>query len=96
MPWEPAPLDETVAALQRDVAFIVAFTCVRVLSNRADLQFAVNLRRGEHVPRGEAKFADGTTVEFQDIGAPQPGLPTMGVAELVEHVASFNLGAPLP
>lgn len=96
MPWEP--LDETVTALQRDVAYMVTHTAVVVHSNREELRHVVNTRRGQIVPRGEAKYADGTTIEFQDIGMPQPGARTLTVAELIERVLhdASNLGLGLP
>lgn len=85
-PWEPAPVTETVALLQRDFAYAVAFTAVKVHSNRPELQILVNTARGQIVPRGECKFTDGTTVEFQDIGMCQPGVPQMTVQELMAWV----------
>lgn len=86
MPWEPAPVEETLAALQRDVAYIVKYTGVTVHSNREALRMVVNMPRGQLIPRSEARFTDGTTIEFQDIGAPQPGAPVLMVDELIARV----------
>jgi hypothetical protein len=86
-PWEQLPatvevtpaavLETTVAAMQRDMAYMVRFTAVRVHSNRPELCLTVNTVRGQIVPRGVCTFADGTTTEFQDIGMPQPGCETL-------------------
>lgn len=81
-PWEtetlPAvPVEDTVRLLQQDFAYAVRFTAVRVHSNRPELCITVNTLRGQIIPRGKAKFADGTTTEFLDIGMPQPGAPTL-------------------
>jgi len=83
MPWEPAPVQETVALLQRDVAYMVTHTGVMVHSNRPELRMLVNTPRGQIIPRNECRFTDGTTLEFQDIGMPQPGRPTMTVQEII-------------
>lgn len=86
MPWEPVPTEETLALLQKDVAFMVLHSAVLVHSNRPELQILVNVRRGEIVPRNECKFTDGTTLEFQDIGMPQPNMPLMTVKDLLAMV----------
>lgn len=90
LPWEidtPAKsTGDTVRDLQRDMAYIVAYTAVMVHSSRAELRMLVNTRRGQIVPRGECTFSDGTTVEFADIGAPQIGAPEMAVPDLVARV----------
>jgi hypothetical protein len=89
-PWEPEPaplsVDETLAALRRDFAYVVRNTAVTVHSNRDALAMLVNTPRGQIIPRGEVKFSDGTTVEFQDIGMCQPGAPYMTVPELLTKV----------
>lgn len=85
-PWEPAPLPETVAKLQADMAYIVAYTGVVVHSSRPELRALVNTKRGQIVPRGEVKFSDGTTLELQDIGAPQVGAPEMTVRDLMTQI----------
>lgn len=91
-PWEqlPArvekPLTETVTAIQRDLAYMATHTGVLVHSNNPALQMLVNTARGQIVPRNECRFTDGTTVEFQDIGMPQPGAPLMTVGELLAKV----------
>lgn len=94
MPWEPAPVEETLALLQKDVAYMVTHTCVVVRSNREELRLRVNTLRGQIVPRGECKFSDGTTIEYQDLGMPQPGVLEMTVDELTTHVWQLarNLG----
>lgn len=86
MPWEPVPVAETLALLQQDVAYMVTHTAVLVHSNRPELQMLVNVPRGEIVPRNECKFTDGTTLELQDIGMPQPGAPLMTVKNLLAQV----------
>ena len=85
-PWEPATVEENLTALQRDVAYIVQCTAVKVHSTRPELSMMVNTARGQIVPQGVCRFTDGTSVEFHDIGAPQPGLSYMTVADLVTHV----------
>lgn len=93
-PWEPPAVkttDETVAALQRDFAYAVQMTAVRVRSNRPELEITVNTQRGQIVPQGQSKFTDGTTIEFQDIGMPQPGLRTMTVEELLRMVTEITI-----
>lgn len=86
MPWEPAPLDETVKALQADMRYALAHTGVLVHSKHEALQMLVNTRRGQIIPRGECKLDDGSTLEFQDIGMPQVGAPLMTVQELIARV----------
>jgi hypothetical protein len=88
MPWEPVPVSETVALLQRDFAYAVQMTAVCVHSNRPEFQIVVNTRRGQIVPRGECKFTDGSTIEIRDLGMPQVGCSEMTVRELMEHVWS--------
>lgn len=85
-PWEPAPVQETVALLQRDFAYAVQMTAILVHSNQPALSMLVNTARGQIVPRGQCKFTDGSTVELQDIGMPQINAPTMTVAELMARV----------
>lgn len=91
-PWEtppqlPAkPLEDTVAKMQRDMAYMVQYTAVFVRSSHEALQMVVNTARGQVVPRGECRFADGTTLEFQDLGMPQPGAPSMSIEELMQRV----------
>lgn len=84
-PWEPVPVEDTVKALQQDMAFLVTHTAVLVRSNRVELRGVVNTPRGQIVPRGEVRFTDGTTLEFQDLGAPQPGTDTMTVDDIVKR-----------
>jgi hypothetical protein len=86
MPWEPIPAEETLALVQADLRYMTNHTAVLVHSNRPELQILVNVRRGEIVPRNEVKFKDGTTLEFQDIGMPQPKAPLMTVKELLAMV----------
>lgn len=92
-PWDlppetlPAvPVEDTVAALQRDVAYLVTHTGILVHSRHEALQMLVNTARGQIIPRGECRFTDGSTLEFQDIGMPQPSAPAMTVRELVAQV----------
>jgi hypothetical protein len=95
-PWEQLPavvepaatpaVEETVTLLQRDFAYAVQYTAVRVHSPHTELQFTVNTPRGQIVPRGECKLSDGSVLEFQDIGMPQPDAPTATVQELVAMV----------
>lgn len=96
-PWEPVPVEETLALLQRDLAYAVQYTAVVVHSNRPELAMCVNTKRGQIVPLGECKFTDGTTLELQDIGMPQVGAPTMTVPELMTRVwnAARELGLEL-
>jgi hypothetical protein len=95
MPWEaPADeppersLEETVKALQADMAFAVRHTAVLVRSDNALLRMVVNTERGQLMPPGAVTFTDGSTVEFQDIGMCQLGVPTMTVHELAKAVFS--------
>ena len=88
-PWEqlPAiPMEETLLALQRDVAYMVTHTAILVRSGRTELQMLVNTPRGQIVPRGECRFTDGSTFELQDIGMPQPGVPHLTVQELMARI----------
>lgn len=94
-PWEQlpataepaqAPTTDVIAALQADMRYMVSHTAVMVHSSRTDLHMLVNTARGQIVPRGVCTFADGTTLEFQDIGMPQVGAPVMTVAELTATV----------
>lgn len=82
-PPAPASVDETVAALQRDFAYTVAYTAVLVHSNRPEFQMVVNTLRGQIVPRGQCRFTDGSTFELQDIAMPQPGAEVVAVPDLV-------------
>lgn len=82
-PWEqPTPLADTVAALQRDLAYMVTHTAVLVHSNHPALAMLVNTPRGQLV-RGQCEFTDGTTMELQDVGMPQVGASEMSVQELI-------------
>lgn len=89
-PWEVAPaepsLEETVRLLQRDFAIAVQLTAIVVHSNREEFRMTVNTRRGQIIPRGECRFSDGTTIEFQDIGMCQPNVHTMAVQEIMAKV----------
>lgn len=91
LPWEPeAPavmtVENTVQALQRDFAYAVRMTAIVVHSNNSAFAATVNTDRGQIIPRGEVKFSDGTTVELQDIGMPQPKTPYMTVREIMTRV----------
>lgn len=85
-PWEPAPVPDTVAALQRDFAYAVRMTAVAIHSNNPAFVAIINTDRGQIVPRGEVKFTDGTTVELQDIGMCQPQTPYMTVQDIMARV----------
>lgn len=75
-PAAPAmPIEKQVELLTRDFATAVAYTAVLVHSPHAALQILVNVPRGQIIPQGVAKYSDGSTVYFQDIGMPQPGAP---------------------
>lgn len=95
-PWETPQLpaatqsttEETLRFLQKDIAHMVTHTAVLVHSSNPALQMLVNTARGQIIPRGECKFTDGTTLEFQDIGMPQPKTPYMSVQELIAKVWS--------
>lgn len=97
-PWEQlpvtaepaqAPAADVVAALQADLRYMVSHTAVLVHSSRPELQMLVNTARGQIVPRGECKFTDGSTIEFQDIGMAQVGAPSMTVRDLMARVWSI-------
>jgi hypothetical protein len=90
MPWEPVPVEETVALLQRDFAYAVINTAVFVHSNQVALRMMVNTARGQIVPRGVGRFIDGSTVEFQDLGMPQPNAPEMTIEQLVKQIADVT------
>lgn len=105
-PWEQLPAvqaapeppavrstEDTVALLQRDFAYAVQMTAVLVHSNQPALAMLINTARGQIVPRGQCKFTDGSTVEFQDIGMPQPNAPLMTVQELMARV--WNIASEL-
>lgn len=94
-PWEQlpavpepvqAPAADTVALLQRDVAYMVTHTAVLVHSTHESLRTLVNTPRGQIVPRGECKFTDGSTFELQDIGMPQINAPVMTVQKLMAYL----------
>jgi hypothetical protein len=82
MPWEPS-LEDVVRALRADMQFMHAFTAILVRSQNEELRMVVNTERGQVMPEGKCTFKDGTTIEFQDIGMPQIGVPTMTTKELV-------------
>lgn len=103
-PWEqlPAvvehPIADTVSAMQRDMAYMVRFTCIVVHSNCPELQITVNTVRGQIIPRGECKFTDGSKFELQDIGMPQIGVPEMTVQDLlamISDIAILTMGLEL-
>lgn len=87
-PWEqePTPLENIVAAMQRDLAYMVTHTAVLVHSKHAALAMLVNTPRGQRVPKGECKLSDGSTFEFQDVGMPQVNAPEMSVPDLLKRV----------
>lgn len=88
-PWETASepsLAETVRALQADMAYAIGHTAILVRSSNTLLRMVANTVRGQSMPPGVCTFTDGSTVEFQDIGMPQAGVPEMTVPELVRAV----------
>ena len=85
-PKPGATVEDVVHALQRDMVYMVSHTGVTVHSQHEALQMLVNTPRGQIIPRGECKLTDGSTIEFQDIGAPQVGAPVMTVKELMARV----------
>jgi len=90
-PVAPAvPIEKQVELLTRDFATAVAYTAVLVHSTHPALQILANVPRGQIIPRNEAKLSDGSTIEFQDIGMPQPGAPFMGVPELIRRVLEIT------
>lgn len=90
-PWEQEPnfereQAETIALLQRDLAYMVTHTAVLVHSKHAALAMLVNTARGQLMPRGECKLSDGSTFEFQDVGMPQVNAPEVSVPDLLKRV----------
>lgn len=90
-PWdppdeEPPSLAETITAIQRDMAFACRYTAILVRSSDERLRMVINTERGQKPPPGEGVFTDGTTIEMQDIGMPQPNVPTMTVQEMIQAV----------
>lgn len=79
-------LEKQVELLTKDFATAVAYTAVLVHSPHAELRILANVPRGQLVPQGVAKYSDGSTVQFQDVGMPQPGAPFMGIPELLRRV----------
>jgi hypothetical protein len=102
MPWEqpdtPPEADdlaETVRALQADLQFIVNHTAILVRSNNEALRMVFNTERGQSMPDPlKCTFRDGTTMEFQDISMPQPGVPEKTIKEIVTAALeqAFALG----
>lgn len=93
MPWDEEPAAPTTAelveAMRRDWLYAVANTAIAVHSNNDAFKMLVNTKRGQLVPRNEVKFSDGTTVELQDIGMCQPGLPYMTVQEILGKIVEI-------
>ncbi len=106
-PWEQLPVAveaalppataDVVQAMQRDLGYMVSHTAILVHSNREELRMLVNTARGQIVPRGQCKFTDGTTLELQDIGMPQPNCSALTVVDLMARVweAARELGLEL-
>ncbi len=99
-PWEtdqlPAvPIEDTIRLLQKDFAYAVQCTAVTVHSNNPAFEMLVNTPRGQIIPRNECRFTDGTTIEFQDVGMPQPNAPFMSVKELLARVWDLARGLNL-
>lgn len=85
-PWEPPTTADLIEALRRDFAYAVVNTCIVVHSSNPAFVFVANTQRGQIVPRGEVKFTDGTAVELQDVGMPQPKVPYMTVQEIMARI----------
>lgn len=91
MPWEQpdtppeaSDLAETVRALQADLQFMVSHTAILVRSDNSALRMVFNTERGQSMPDPlKCMFRDGTAMEFQDIGMPQPGVPTKTIKDIV-------------
>jgi hypothetical protein len=99
-PWEvPAepPIEEIMRAIQADILFALKHTAILVRSSNEVLRMIVNTERGQVLPAGVCTFTDGTTVEMQDIGMPQVGIPTMTVQELTGMVLrqAYEMGLEL-
>ena len=106
-PWDPPPFPvvietpqppavaDVVASLQADIRYMVSHTAVLVHSSHAALQMLVNTPRGQIIPRGECRFSDGSTLEFQDIGMPQVNVSEMTVKELIQRVYETAAGLGL-
>jgi len=88
-------LEETVRAIQADIAFAVRYTAILVCSNNEALCMVANTVRGQDMPPGGCTFTDGSEVTFRDIGMPQPGVPLMTVQELARAVADKALAMGL-
>jgi hypothetical protein len=87
-PWDPPKrsVEDTLELVRNDFAYAVANTCIVIHSNNPAFAFITNTLRGQLIPRGEVKLSDGTTVEFLDIGMPQPNVPYMTVQSVVSRV----------
>jgi hypothetical protein len=87
-PWDPPKrsVEDTLELVRNDFAYAIANTAIVVHSNNPAFAFIANTQRGQLVPRGEVKFSDGTTVELQDIGMPQPNVPYMAVQQIMSRV----------
>lgn len=83
---DTADLARVVELIQKDILFAVQYTAVLVRSSNEALRMVVNTKRGQSMPRGDGIFTDGTTIELQDIGMPQPGCPVMTVQDLLKLV----------
>lgn len=103
-PWEESTeltelevLQTTVRTIQADMEFACRHTAVLVRSSNVALRMVVNTMRGQEIPNGVCTYTEDTIVEFQDIGMPQPGIPTMTMQELVQsvHAKALELGLEL-
>jgi hypothetical protein len=86
---------ETVRALQADLQFMVSHTAILVRSDNLLLRMVFNTERGQSMPNPlKCTFRDGTVMEFQDIGMPQPGVPIKTIKEIVTAALekAFSLG----
>jgi hypothetical protein len=83
------PIEDRVMRLSADVAYIVTHTAILVHCSgphENSLTMLVNTKRGQKIPPGQVRYTSGNVIEFQDIGAPQPGAPVMTVQELILRV----------
>lgn len=94
MPWEDeAPVDplkvmeEKLARLAYDLSIMITHTCIEVQSSDDTVLSGVrmNVPRGS-CPDGKTTFKDGTTIEFKDLGMPQPNTAFGSVGDLLQNV----------
>lgn len=94
-PEQPRTVEEIVAMLQRDFAFAVNTTAVKVHSNEAAFRIIVNTPRGQIVPTEKTTFSDGTYVQLQDLGMCQPGVSYMELSDIAAMILNVADGLGL-